>query len=95
MLHDANRNCDYYLYFWVPYINCFQFAHTLLIECRNNISLCIILTEYAYGESFVGGTGAGQVSPRLPLVSGIPGLIALIDVSTVSFKILISLFRIH
>ena len=51
----------------------FQFVHTLFIECRNVNSPCIILTEYGYGGSYVGGTGAGQVPPPLRLVSGLPG----------------------
>ena len=41
--------------------------------CHNVNLCCIILTEYGYGGSYVGGTGAGQVPPRLPLVSGLPG----------------------
>lgn len=32
-----------------------------------------MFTEYGYGAPFVGGTGAGQVPPRLPLVPGLPG----------------------
>ncbi len=74
----TNRNCDCYLYFWVPYINWFQFAHSLLIECRNVHSPCIILTEYGYGGLYLGGTSAGQVSPPLPLVSGFRVLLRLL-----------------